>query len=89
MLRGRLAPPSQVHRWAAATLLEGLSLWCQTPLSVVLCVGDEGVSSGLHLSDGFGFGATTAFYDVKVVEDRGFGFANFQQLGKLSRWMAP
>ena len=83
ILRARLAPPSQVHRRAAATFLEGLSLWCQTPLSVVLSVDDEATSSGLRLSDGFGFGATTALYNVKVSERRHPAFPDFQEL----RWI--
>ena len=36
VLRAILPSPSQAHAKAAATLLEGLSLWVQARLSVVL-----------------------------------------------------
>jgi hypothetical protein len=85
ILKARLAPPSQVHRWAAATFLDGLSLWCQEPLSVVLVVDDEATSFGLHLSDGFGFGNTTALYNVKVIERRSPGLPDFRHLRRLCR----
>lgn len=68
ILKARLGPPSQAHRFAAATLLEGLSLWFQRPLRVVLSAESEAFSSGLGLSDGFGFGAKTVHYEVEVVE---------------------
>jgi len=85
ILKARLAPPSQIHRWAATILLEGLSLWCQTPLSVVLCVDDEAASSGLQLSDGFGFGHKTVFYDVEVAARPGHGWPDFRQLRRICR----
>ena len=67
ILKARLGPPSQAHRFAAATLLEGLSLWFQRPVRVVLSAESEEFSSGLGLSDGFGFGAKTVHYEVEVV----------------------
>lgn len=70
VLKARLYPAWRVHRWAAPTLLEGLSLWFQQPLHVVLSADSEAISSGLQLSDGFGFGARTVHYDVEVVEAR-------------------
>ena len=85
ILKARLAPPSQVHPWAARTLLDGLSLWCQTPLSVVLAVDDEAVSSGLQLSDGFGFGHKSVFYDVAVLARAEGGRPDFRQLRRLCR----
>lgn len=90
ILRARLAPPWSVHRWAAATLLEGLSLWYQQPLSVVLSVDNEESSSGLQLSDGFGFGHHSVFYDVEVIERwrrgrRLGGIAGFRQLRAICR----
>lgn len=68
VLRARLGPPSQVHRLAAPLLLEGLSLWHQIPLSVVLSVPESGASSPLtlSLSDGFRFGDSTLCYAVDV-----------------------
>jgi hypothetical protein len=85
ILKARLAPPSQIHRWAATLLLEGLSLWCQTPLSVVLCVDDEAASSGLQLSDGFGFGHKSVFYDVEVLVRPGHSGPDFRQLRQICR----
>lgn len=68
ILKARLGPPFQVHRWAAPMLLESLSLWFQRPLRVVLAAESEEISSGLGLSDGFGFGVKTVHYEVEVVE---------------------
>lgn len=69
VLRARLGPPSQVHRQAAPLLLEGLALWHQRPLSVVLSVAslDDGSPLIHSLSDGFGIGAETLAYRVRVV----------------------
>ena len=70
LLKAELPPPSaQTHPRAAPTLLEGLALWLGRPLSVVLCADAEDASPALGLCDGFGFGATTAHYEV-VVWDR-------------------
>lgn len=85
LLKARLAPPSQIHPRAATTLLEGLSLWRQRPLSVVLCVDDEATSSGLQLSDGFGFGHKSVFYDVEVLVRAGHGGPDFRQLRQICR----
>lgn len=69
VMKAELPPPSpQIHPRAASTLLEGLSLWLQRPLSVVLCADALGASSALGLCDGFGFGAVTAHYEVEVVD---------------------
>ena len=73
VLRARLGPPSQVHRLAAPLLLEGLALWYQQPLHVVLGAECEAISSGLQLSDGFGFGCRTLYYEVEVLASRGCG----------------
>ena len=69
VLRARLGPPSQVHRLAAPLLLEGLSLWHQLPLSVVLSVPVSGDSSALtqSLSDGFRCGDSTLCYAVDLL----------------------
>ena len=71
VLRARLGPPSQVHRWAAPLLLESLALWYQQPVRVVLCAESDAISSGLQLSDGFGFGDRTLYYDVAWCRSRG------------------
>lgn len=69
LLRGLLGPPSEMHPSAATTLLEGLSLWYQQPLAVVLCVGERSCGSELGLCDALGFGRRSLHYDVGVVVD--------------------
>jgi hypothetical protein len=69
ILRAILPPPSQVrHQRAAATLLEGLSLWLDATLSVVLCVDAQQAPFCLGLSDEMGIGADRVFYRVAVSE---------------------
>lgn len=67
LLRGLLGPPSEMHPAAATTLLEGLSLWYQRPLAVVLCVGERSCGFELGLCDALGLGRRTLHYDVGVV----------------------
>lgn len=70
VLRAELGPAAQVHRLAAPLLLEGLSLWEQMPVSVVLCVDERGGSSPLIRSlcaDGYRLGDSTLCYQVQVV----------------------
>jgi hypothetical protein len=87
LLRAVLPPPgSRLHPRAAPILLEGLALWMQRPLSVVLCAADGDDTSALGLSDGFGFGCQTVHYEVEVVDParrpRGLGsFRDLRQLG--------
>ncbi len=88
-LKAILPPPTQAHPQAAHTLLEGLSLWFQRPLSVVSSVADEDGTSALGLSDGFGFGKRTLHYEVRVLDPRrrgrrlavGGAFRELRQLG--------
>src|SRR5688500_11195315 len=47
LLKAVLGPARACHPRAAATMLEGLALWHQRPLSVVLCADDSGHSSAL------------------------------------------
>ena len=55
------------HPRAAATLLEGLSLFLGERLSVVLCVDERSTSScELGLLDGLGFGERSVFYEVGI-----------------------
>lgn len=68
ILRAVLPTPTPLHPRAAATLLEGLSLWYQRPVYVVLCADAQGASSGLGLCDGLGFGKRTVHYEVDVVD---------------------
>ncbi len=85
LLRAVLPPPGAHHPRAAPTLLEGLSLWLQRPLSVVLCADAEGFSSALGLCDGLGIGNQTLHYEVEVFDPlrprRGLGsFHDLRQL---------
>lgn len=66
LLKAVLGPARACHPRAAATLLEGLALWHQRPLSVVLCADDSGHSSALDLYDALGVGARTLHYEVAV-----------------------
>jgi hypothetical protein len=85
LLRATLPPPGHPH--AASALLVGLSRWLQQPLSVVLCVGEEAISSALNLFDDFGFGAATAHYQVEVVAPgrRRRGLGSFRELRRLDQ----
>jgi hypothetical protein len=69
LLRGLLGPPGEMHPAAASTLLEGLSLWYQRPLAVVLCVGQRSCGFELGLCDALGLGRRSLHYEVGVVVD--------------------
>jgi hypothetical protein len=86
-----LPPPSQVHSRAAATLLEGLSLWFGRRVSVVLCADVDADEYGLHLCDDLGIGRQTLHYRVEVVTPgprrrgkRIAGLGTFRDLRQLS-----
>lgn len=92
LLKAVLGPARRCHPRAAATLLEGLALWHQRPLSVVLCADEQGPTSALALSDGLGFGERTLHYEVGIAFHprstrrhaalRGLGdFRDLRQLG--------
>jgi hypothetical protein len=90
VLRAVLGPATETHPRAAATLLEGLSLWQQQPLSVVLCVGERSGGSELGLCDALGFGLRSVHYEVGVVVDhprsrvRLGGLGDFRALRRLA-----
>jgi hypothetical protein len=90
VMRAVLGPTTASHPRAAATLLEGLSLWHQQPLSVVLCADVEACSSATRMLDQLGFGARTVHYDVEVARlahvrrgRRIHGFGPFGDLRQL------
>jgi len=86
LLRAVLPPPSpSFHPRSAPTLLEGLALWLQCPLSVVLCAADEDDSFALGLSDGLGSGQSSVHYDVEIVNpaQRLRGLGSFADLRRL------
>ena len=59
-LQAILGPIRTAHPRAAATLLEGLALWHQRPLSVVLSADDADDGSALGLCDALGVRADAA-----------------------------
>lgn len=65
-MRAVLGPATRAHPRAAETLLEGLALWHQRALSVVLCVDVGGDTSALRLEDALGFGVRNVHFDVEV-----------------------
>lgn len=96
VLKAVLGPSRRSHPRAAATLLEGLALWHQQPLSVVLSadVSDDGTALGL--CDALGFGRSL-HYEVALAyadhwrgrrrhDRRGLG--DFRDLRQLSFWEA-
>ncbi len=94
LLKAVLGPPQQAHPRAAATLLEGISLWYQRPLSVVLSADDSDDGCALGLCDALGFGRTL-YYEVGVAvgerhrrrrrgDFRGLG--DFRDLRQLALW---
>ncbi|MDQ3401283.1 MAG: hypothetical protein M3470_09795 [Chloroflexota bacterium] len=72
VLRAVMPPPMFAHPRAASALLEGLSLWYQKRLSVVLCASDEaGSCSALGLCDeAFDLPAGNVYYEVGVADIR-------------------
>jgi hypothetical protein len=90
VMRAILGPTTLSHPRAAATLLEGLALWHQQALSVVLCADAPACSSATRMIDDLGFGTKTVHYDVEVAfpahPRRGrriHGFGNFGDLRQL------
>ena len=72
VLKAVLGPIRHAHPRAAATLLEGLALWHQRPLSVVLSADASDDGSALGLCDALGFGRTL-HYEVAVAMTEGRG----------------
>ena len=66
VMKAVLGPMAMGHPRAAPTLLEGLSLWHQAPLSVVLFVDEQASSFEHSLCDELGFGHRTLHYDVVI-----------------------
>ena len=65
-MRAVLGPSTSAHPRAAGTLLEGLALWHQRALSVVLCADAGGDTSALRLEDALGFGVRNVHFEVEV-----------------------
>ena len=65
-MRAVLGPATRAHPRAAETLLEGLALWHQQALSVVLCADVGDATSALRLEDALGFGVRNVHFEVEV-----------------------
>lgn len=93
VLKAVLPPLSDAHPQSAIALLEGLSLWHQQRLSVVLCVDEQESSCfALSLCDALGHGAQQLHFEVAVVPRRRpavrriAGVGDFRDLRQLSLW---
>ena len=80
LMRALLPSPSQVrHTRAAITFLEGMSLWLDAKLHVVLSVDARAAESCLGLTDELGVGLRSLYFEVEV-RDRGAGRRRGQRL---------
>lgn len=62
-----LPPSTSAHPRAMSALLEGLSLFLNERLSVVLCVDEQSAScASLGLCDALGYGERSLFYEVGI-----------------------
>jgi hypothetical protein len=71
LLRAVLPSPSQLrHERATTTFLEGLALWLNAKLHVVLSVDAKEAGFCLGLTDEMGVGVRSLFFDVEVRDPR-------------------
>jgi len=91
VLKAVLPPVESAHPEAARTLLEGLALWQQRRLCVVLFADEQDTgSSALGLLDALGFGEQRLHFEVAVVPRthrtpcrRIGGLGDFRELRRL------
>ena len=94
VLKAVLGPARLAHPRAAATLLEGIALWHQRRLSVVLSADDSDDGSALGLCDALGFGGTLHYEIGVALAERGHrrrrrelrGMGDFRDLRQLALW---
>ena len=92
LMRAALPPGHLLRqRRAASTLLEGISLWLDAQVSVVLSADEVDRSYFLDLVDEFGMPARSVYFDVRLVEKAGRrrpqrlrGVSDFADLRQLS-----
>ncbi len=88
LLKAVLGPPEHAHPRAATTLLEGLALWHQRQLGVVLCATEPLTGYSLGLCNALGLGERNVHYEVGIAH-RGAhrhtlsGVADFRDLRRL------
>ncbi len=70
VLKARIPASVEPHPSALRTVLEGLSLWYQQPLRVVLSADGTSIWESLGLTDALGCGCMTLYYTVEVVPPR-------------------
>jgi hypothetical protein len=71
LLRAILPSPSQLrHERGAIAFLQGLSLWFDAKLHVVLSVDAKEVGFCLGLTDEMGIGMRSVYFDVEVRDRR-------------------
>jgi hypothetical protein len=88
VLKAVLGPARTAHPRAVATLLEGLALWHQQRLGVVLCVDDPFDGCALGLCDALGFGKRSVHYEVGIAQLSAYhrtlaGIGDFSDLRRL------
>ena len=93
LLMAILGPVRGAHPRAAATLLEGLSLWHQRRLSVVLSADDADDGSALGLCDALGYGQPLHYEVGLAFPDRARGrrrrlrgLGSFRDMRELALW---
>lgn len=89
LMKALLGPAANAHPRAASTLLEGLALWQQRPLGVVVCVDGRSDGHALGLYDALGLGRRTLHYEVGVAyhqtrRRRLAGVGDFRDLRRLA-----
>jgi hypothetical protein len=70
MLKAELSAARHAHKLAARTLFEGVALYCNARLHVVLSAESEELSFVQGLSDGLGYGDDTLHDEVEILNDR-------------------